>query len=224
MTKYCDSKWFNIIIWLCSKSLLILLIKKFKIKKKDDHIVINAGVVISLILAFVFVLVSNGPQVQWWEWIFIGFAICRISSIIIYQIWVLFLPCYFKIIKKYSITSVPRLIILLLINYLEILFFFALFYRNFTDFFTVNNNFSLNSISGSSYFSLVTMTTLGYGDVTPTQWQGMFIISIQTLIGLFMALLIIARSISHLPKHKTEQQIKDELKEMPMWDENDKYM
>ena len=55
------------------------------------------------------------------------------------------------------------------------------------------------------------MSTLGYGDLTPIHSLGMFLISVQTLIGLLIAFVIIARFITQLPKHRTIQEINQKI-------------
>jgi hypothetical protein len=101
--------------------------------------------------------------------------------------------------KPYFVTGFRRTVLLLIHNYLEIVVWFALVYHTFYDSFEVTN-ICLNTVLGSLYFSLVTMTTLGYGDIIPkTQW-GAAIVIIQILIGIFMALLLLARFVALLPR------------------------
>lgn len=101
--------------------------------------------------------------------------------------------------KQYGLGGYERIIMLLLFNYLEILVWFALFYR-YLHFMFKSKHILLSSLGGSLYFSLVTMSTLGYGDITPVKSFGQILIVVQTLIGLFMVLVILARFISILPK------------------------
>ncbi len=101
--------------------------------------------------------------------------------------------------KKYFIEDIRRTVLLLMHNYLEVIFWFALIYQHFPYLFKAPV-ISLDSALGSLYFSLVTMTTLGYGDITPQNPWGTLIVIIQTLIGIFMALLLLARFIALLPK------------------------
>jgi hypothetical protein len=128
----------------------------------------------------------------------------RIFEIIIVQIN-LFLFDQFRAAtqkRPYFVTSFRRTVLLLIHNYLEIMIWFALFYHTFYYLFDARN-ICLNTVLGSFYFSLVTMTTLGYGDIIPkTQW-GTLIVIIQTLIGIFMALLLLARFVAILPKPKS---------------------
>lgn len=61
----------------------------------------------------------------------------------------------------------------------------------------------LNTFISSLYFSIITMSTLGYGDITPLEPFGQILSIAQTLIGIIMALLVIARFVSMLPKPLT---------------------
>ena len=44
---------------------------------------------------------------------------------------------------------------------------------------------------------------IGFGDIIPKDGTGLFLVFMQTSIGIFMALLILARFISLIPKPKT---------------------
>jgi len=93
-------------------------------------------------------------------------------------------------------------VILLLHNYGEIIFWFALFYRNIDRAFETGG-VSLNSFLVSLNFSFVTMTTFGHTTISPTETVGDILVFLQSVIGLFMALLILARFISLIPIPKT---------------------
>lgn len=125
----------------------------------------------------------------------------RIVEIIFYQLFALLFT------REENLRSPERMLVLLILNYFEIILWFAFFYRVSYDLFFIRKgvNISLNSISGSLYFSVVTMTTLGYGDITPNNIVAMFIISSQTLIGLYIALIIIARFIPFLRRAETKK-------------------
>jgi hypothetical protein len=157
--------------------------------------------------SIIFLAISTFSDIAWWEIILLSFAGLRIFEIIVYQINVLLFDQYRRG-AQYVLRGVERIIILLLINYIEILFWFALFYRNSHAYFD-SKHILLNSFSGSLYYSIITMSTLGYGDITPLAPISITISSIQTLIGIFMALLIIARFISLLPKPKTIEREKN---------------
>jgi hypothetical protein len=171
---------------------------------KGSYGFVDLWVLVNLICSLVCLFISSVSSIRWWEIIFLSYAGIRILEIIIYQINALLFDQYRaeKEGKRYVLGGYRRIVILLLLNYLEILFWFALFYRNFYSLFD-SSNIQLNSVSGSLYFSLVTMSTLGYGDITPIDSLGQIFIVVQTLIGIFMALFIIARFISLLPRPGT---------------------
>ena len=124
----------------------------------------------------------------------------RIFEIIVYQINVLLFDQYRK--EKsgnvYKLRGYRRLVILSLQNYVEILFWFSSFYFYGCNWF--NNPELLHSLTGSFYYSLVTMSTLGYGDIAPNKTEGYLVVIAHTSVGVFMTLMIIARFISLLPK------------------------
>lgn len=89
----------------------------------------------------------------------------------------------------HRLRGIRRMIILLLLNYFEIIAWFAVFYRIYFQNFN-QNGVNLNSFSGVIYNSIITMATVGYGDITPINYVGMFIVSIQILIGIFITLIV----------------------------------
>jgi len=119
----------------------------------------------------------------------------------IFEIVVVHINIFFSL--KPALTGFRRSVILLFHNYVEVLFWFASFYRLFPEYFTNNGSLPTKSIFGSLYFSLVTMSTLGYGDIVPVNQRGYVIVSIQTLVGIFMGIFLLARFISILPQRRT---------------------
>lgn len=63
---------------------------------------------------------------------------------------------------------------------------------------------------GALYYSIVTMTTLGYGDIFPDHDFGRFVVTIHLAVALFMTVVILARIVSYLPVPNTMD--KDEKK------------
>lgn len=173
---------------------------------KGNYGFVELWVLVNIICSLSCLLISSAKDILWWEIFLLSYAGIRIFEIVIYHINVLLFDQYRleKVGRPYFLGSYRRIVILLLLNYFEVLFWFALFYRNF-DFVFKSKNIQLNSFCGSSYFSLVTMSTLGYGDITPIKPLGQILSIVQTLIGIFMVLLIIARFISLLPKPKSEK-------------------
>lgn len=92
-----------------------------------------------------------------------------------------------------------RPLILSLLNYVEVSLWFALLYRFFRAcFFDVDS--ALSSWYGSLYYSIITQTTLGYGDIRPNTAGGYILATLHVLIGIFLVLLVIARFLAVLPR------------------------
>lgn len=148
----------------------------------------------NLFASIALLCISSVSNIRWWEIIILIYAGSRIFEIIIYQINVLLFS------KKLG--GYRRLVILLINNAIEISIWFAIFYRNF-DYLFKSKYIQLNSFLGSIYYSLVTMSTLGYGDIVPKNYYALYITIPQTLIGLFIAIVILTRFISLIPKPAT---------------------
>ena len=101
--------------------------------------------------------------------------------------------------------SARRSLVLALHNYIEIVLWFAVTYSILAERF-IDCAKVLSSSVGSVYFSVVTMTTLGYGDVTPTDSLTWALVTLQTAIGLFMVLVVVGWIIGLLPKRKSIDQ------------------
>jgi hypothetical protein len=165
---------------------------------------VDGWVLGNLLLSIVLSLICSALSLCWWEAIAIGYGGIRVFEVFIYQINVLLFDEYRarKAGKTYALRGFRRIVILLLHNYVEIIFWFTLFYRNIGWAFETGG-VSLDSFFVSLNFSFVTMTTFGHTAIFPTETLGDILIFIQSVIGLFMALLILARFISLIPTPET---------------------
>jgi len=187
-------KWISIFQW----------VRKFFPKITTSRFFVEIWVLVNLIFSMACLALSSSTEIQWWELLLLLYAGIRVFEVVVYQVNVLLFNPYRAEKKgiKDELGSYRRIVICLIHNYLEILFWFALYYRNF--FFSFETKtIALNTFSGSLYFSLVTMSTLGYGDITPKNLFGVVLCFGQTLVGIFMALLILGRFISLLPRPGT---------------------
>jgi len=132
----------------------------------------------------------------------------RVAEIVIYQIDVVILAEWRA--KRtpnrppYAVRSYRRLVILTFHNYIEILVWFAAFYVIEAACFHTQG-LSLETVSGAIYHSMLTMTTLGYGDIYPLtgEFGAAFLVTAQTLIGVFLAVVVLARVIALVPRPLT---------------------
>jgi voltage-gated potassium channel Kch len=128
----------------------------------------------------------------------------RIVEIVAYQAKVVLFDEYRqpRSTPDYAVRSYRRIVVLTLHNYVEVICWFAGAYA------TLNTVFGekasvVSTFAGALYFSLVTMATVGYGDITPTSSTGRLLVTAQIAIGLFMTLVILARMVSYLPTPRT---------------------
>jgi len=132
------------------------------------------------------------------------YGMLRTFEIFVYQINVLLFDEYRikKAKKDYALRGYRRIAILLLHNYFEIIFWFALVYRNLEWAFGANE-YNINSLFASINFSFFVMTTFGHTFISPKTIYGEIAIFLQSIMGLFMAILIFARFVSLLPTPST---------------------
>ncbi len=183
-----------------------ILQKSLKIKEDEQlYALIDVWVHLHLFLAVIlWAAFSIVDLVLWLIWFFIIYGFLRISYVVFYSINVIFFDQFRRDSSPrfYMVKSYRRILICLVINYTEILLWFAIFYRFFKNCFYMPN-VCLNTLWGSLYFSIITMTTLGYGDIKPINNWGAFLCGLQTLIGVFWAVVMFARFITVFPKVKS---------------------
>jgi hypothetical protein len=158
----------------------------------------------NFLFSIVLLLVCSAPSLHWWEFLAFLYGVIRVFEVFIYQINVLLFDEYRakKAGKPYALHGFRRIVILSLQNYVEIIFWFALIYRNIGWAFETHG-IILNSFLVSLNLSFSTMTNFGYTAISPKETFGNIFIFVQSIIGLFMVLLILARFISLIPKPKT---------------------
>ena len=167
-----------------------------------------SNLVLALLSVFLYSIISKA---NWLKKGLCIYAILRIFELFVYLINVSLFDWYrSKLeVRKYALRSYLRIIVLILQNYVEILLWYALIYRNLSGLFDYKH-ISPNSIVGSMYFSLVTMATLGYGDIIPMSGRAALVCFFQTAMGVLMALIIIARFIPLLPRPNTFEPLEKE--------------
>ena len=194
------SKIFMVLGWISPFQVIRTLIPT----TKESYRFVEWWVLGHLLLSIVLLSICSVLNLRWGEAIAVGYGVIRVFEVIIYQINVLLFDEYRarKTGKTYALRGFRRIVILLLHNYVEIIFWFALFYHNL-DWAFETGRVSLSSFFAALNLSFVKMTTFGYTTIYPKETLGGILVFIQSAIGLFMVLLILARFISLIPKPKT---------------------
>jgi len=141
----------------------------------------------------------------WARWTIAGYAVIRVTEILVFQFNSQVYGGYPG--KEhprlhYTVVSYRRSILLAGLLYLESALWFATLYRRCPGAFTCTN-VPLSAPLKALYFSVVTITTLGYGDVAASTNTGFLLVMAEALSGLFMTLGILARVVSYLPRPET---------------------
>ncbi|UTW12818.1 hypothetical protein [Marinobacterium rhizophilum] len=161
-------------------------------------------------LSHVILSVASVPAVLYIKNEYIGFviaiyALLRVYEVVIYQANVLLFDEFraIKAGKDYALHGYRRIVILLMQNYFEIIFWFAAQYIFFKSMFSFSVEGSHESVLGAVYTSFVVMTSFGYYNVTPLGVLAYSLVIGQAMIGLFMTLLSLARFIGVIPTPKS---------------------
>lgn len=152
-----------ILVEILERLTLISLLRRFQSLKNSERFT-DLWVLFNLFLSLVFWLFVS-PFHVWWP-IFLIYPGWRILGLVIYLLNVTLFHPYQQIKEGvgHYVRGYRRIVLLLLHNYIEVLFWYAALYRNFKC--ISNSNYvSIDSILGSLYFSVVTMSTLGYGEI-----------------------------------------------------------
>jgi hypothetical protein len=168
---------------------------------RQSYLFVDAWVLANLLLSIGLLAACAALGVAWWEVVPIAYAILRMFEILVNQVdFLLFGPYRArKSEARLAVLQYTRLVIHVLQNYAELVFWVALLYRNWDWTFDARG-MPLNSFLVSLNFSFVTMTTFGYSGVSPntTQQTGTILVLAESAVGVFMALVVIGSLISGL--------------------------
>lgn len=137
------------------------------------------------------------PYVGWVGYLFVACAIWRIcESVLAPTQGALFgREQARKDNSTQEILAPERNAVYALMTYAGLSFWFAILYMKF-DYLFNSQYVKLSSSLGSWYFSVVTMSTLGYGEIVPKVSWGGLIVVFQTVTSIFFALIILGSFIS----------------------------
>ncbi len=151
--------------------------------KKGWYRVRNRSIEIYLIIKLILLcLLLYYP----WQWYATFLAIYILSDVIHYLLWLIFLS---NIYTKFP--SIRRNFAHLTMNIIEITMSFAVLYLSLGA--IGNSNGVITQGSDALYFSFVTFSTIGYGDILPILPIGKTLVIFETLIS-FLFITIIASS------------------------------
>jgi hypothetical protein len=120
-------------------------------------------------------------------------AAYRIVDSFVYRLCIIFVDRYKP---SWGLRSVNRAIILALINYLELTIGFAIIYAWSGA--ISSHTHTLTGALEALYFSCITVTTLGYGDFSPSNSFGQLLVIIETMMGIVLLVLVIGALVSGL--------------------------
>ena len=172
------------------------------------------------LLSCTLLIVASVLNMNWGEFVCVAYGMTRVYDIVTTQIDTLLFRVYRirKIEAQMEKEGVPytshairgnvRIVVLILQNYAELIFWFALFYHYWAWAFFSQTE-SLSSLFTLLTFSFNTMTTFGATSVNACESWGRVLVFVQSIIGLFMALMILSRFISFLPWSRSMDEIEN---------------
>jgi hypothetical protein len=178
---------------------LFSLVRRIAPGPTRTYAFVDSWALAHLFLASFSLAAACAGSVTRFECVLLGYAGLRIFELTVYQVNVLLFDEYRarRAGQDYAVRGYRRLVVLSVQNYIEVLLWFAFVYRNTTPWFE-SNHIPMDTIYGSLYFAVVTVATLGYGDITPVTREGTTVVVLQSAVGFFMTLMILARFIAIL--------------------------
>ncbi len=115
-------------------------------------------------------------------------VVYRIIDGLNYRLCIVFVDRYQP---RWGLRSLNRSLLLLMFNYCEIIIGFAIFYLATCSIGYSNSNGAITRPLEALYFSTVTITTLGYGDMRPISPFGQGLTLLQPLLGFILIVIVI---------------------------------
>ena len=160
------------------------------------HLVVSIGAVFTVV----------AWNQHWISYLLAGYGFLRTCEVVIYQANVMLFD-EFRAQKDpvaYSIEGYRRMVLLLIHNYFEIIFWLACTYTVFAADYQFKFSSGAPTVLGGIYSSFITMTTFGDFNLSPQTKTAAVILMFHSTVGLFMTLLSLARFIALLPTPKAK--------------------
>ncbi len=198
---FIEKFWETIFRYLGKLSLFSLV--RFIFPKAKTALFSEVWALSHLVLSIASVFVVLHIENRYVGFTIVLYALLRVFEVVVYQMNVLLFD-ETRAGGGYELQGYRRIIILLMQNYFEIIFWFAAQYIFFHHLFNFNVEGSHESALGAVYTSFVVMTSFGFYNVTPLGVLAYSLVIGQALTGLFMTLLSLARFIGILPAPKSK--------------------
>ncbi|KQO11001.1 ion channel [Paenibacillus sp. Leaf72] len=194
--------WENLINFLYRISLFnliqTLIINKLNWPQQKKYLFVDLWVMGHTLLSIVAILVVRYGSSSILKYILLYYGIWRTFEIFIYQIKITIIDAYKQ---NAQVSSYRRSVLSLIHNFMEIIFWFTASYLLLMNWFDVaDRKFSLIQ---AFYMSFVTMTTFGSPNFNITNSPAMILIMLQSVTGLLLTLISLARFISLLKMPKS---------------------
>lgn len=175
----------------CSLGFFIrtIIFTKEKQKKLDSEI-IEVYVIVRILLMILLLCLATVIW-RWLGWILTVLLFYILLGSVCQPLRILFVDRYLKTWPKEGLRSFNRTVMLLFVNYLELIVGFAFIYRHFQQIVYSDCENPITTFCEALYFSIVTITTLGYGDMRPLCGWGRFLVSAEVLMGLVLIVFIL---------------------------------
>ena len=102
---------------------------------------------------------------------------------------------------EFTVLSVRRSLILGVLNYIEVMFWFAAAYAFFANQFAESVAPLVATLTGSFYYSILTMAT--YGHIAPVTAPARWLVSVHLLIAIYLTIGVLGRLVSVLPRPRS---------------------
>ena len=147
-----------------------------KISYRYQDLALDLYIILKVISPLV-IVINRWQHQEWLLWT----VVYLVLETVLYIPTLIFASDVFSKPRSYK-----RSMLLIFFNYLEIAFCFAVFYAHGNYL-----NMPLQNWYDAVYFSIITSSTIGYGDLYPITAMGKFLVSIQALLFLFFLVLFL---------------------------------
>ncbi|MBA7674955.1 hypothetical protein ES703_83183 [subsurface metagenome] len=174
-------------------------LRRVIIRKERESAFIEWYVLGRLMVLLIFLIVSWSSPCA--KWIVAGLVGWEIIGLILIPLRITLVD---RLAEDWKPKSYERSFVLVLVNYFEMVVAFAYFYRHF-GLAGYSSGDPIKTVGEALYFSVVTITTLGYGDIEPVTIRGRVLASAEPILGIILLVLVLGIFLVELGRQKYEQ-------------------